>query len=148
MLFLLLVLACFAAESHAGVKKILTSVPRAIGRNYANMFNFKHPWLAAQQWAIVGAVLFDEKTTQDRFNRCSRCVEANPFAPYYNGRTGTRGAVLDSLALITFETTMTNYTAELTRNDPSRGWRNAYSIIPVTYIGVHSWAGWSNKNNR
>jgi hypothetical protein len=48
------------AQAPAGHSKmrILTAIPRAVGRNYGNMFTFKHPWVAVQQWSQVATTAF------------------------------------------------------------------------------------------
>ena len=65
--------AFFRRSPHAGpkhIRYIVTAAPRALGRTVENMVTFKDPGLAVTQWVLMGAVLFDAKTSLDLTRRC------------------------------------------------------------------------------
>jgi hypothetical protein len=137
---LAIVLLCAAPAGAA--PRWLTAVPRAVGRTYGNMVTFRHPALALEQWASIGAVAFDEKTTVDVFSRCLTCAESSLF--YQGRRYGTGIALAGTVLFGTFYATGEQYGSELLRDDPSRIWRalpNAQVAVP---LAIHIPAGIDN----
>lgn len=142
VLFVLFVLL-FAIPVHAAPKvvRVLTYLPREVGHSYVNMFTFKHPVLALEQWASVGALVFDEKTTMDAFARCSHCAEAGFFN---HGRRYGIGQTAANVALAgTLYVTAEQYTTDAER-DNGRVWRNIPNILFVAPVTFHVMAGVSN----
>lgn len=144
LFLLLLILLALPAQA---APKWLTAVPRAVGRSYGNMFTFKHPWVAAQQWMTVGAMLFDEKTTWDAMHRCAGCVEANPTSLYYHRQATGPLMFADALLLSGIETTLTKYGSEVNGDDTTKYhavWSNLYSLLPAEDVAIHVYAGTHN----
>ena len=129
--------------SHLG---FVTAVPRAVGRTYANMFTFKHPWVAIQQWAQVGAMLFDWQTTYDLTRRCPTCVETGRLSLFHNDAKPPVGRMIANAIMVAgFEPTHTQVLSEgFARNFSSPILRNAYSLTPIVNIIVHVRAGQHN----
>jgi hypothetical protein len=128
--------------SHAA-PRWLTAAPRLVGRTYGNMFTFKRPYLAAEQWAVLGASIFDEKTTVDVFSRCPGCTESTLLHPG-GGRYGTKTAILNVALKSTFYNSLEQYGDELLRNDPNKFWSHinyAVAAVPLSLFiqgGVHN----------
>lgn len=141
---LLAVLMLIPASTMAGPKRILTAVPRAVGRSYANMVTFRRPYLAAEQWAVLGAVIFDQKTTLDQFHHCPTCVETNPLSPAHNRQYGLGGAILFTAVAFTHYTTTMGYGDELLRGDKSEFWSHINYALAPAFIAIHATAGASN----
>lgn len=139
---ILLVLLLAGAIPAQAAPRWLTAVPRSVGRTYGNMFTFKHPVLALEQWASVGAVAFDERTTTDLFHRCPTCVESGLI--YHNGRYNGGIAILGTIAAGTFYSTLEQYGDELIRDDPNKFWRNANNFQVATPLAIHIQAGVHN----
>lgn len=162
-LFLLLV-----AIPAQAAPRWLTATPRAVGRSAANMVTFKHPWVAAQQWLQVGALIFDEKSTYDAMRRCPFCVESNPATLYHGPRASAQRVVADTFMMWGIETTFTKYLSEIpddrdtnchTTETPlariqtceegvekNKFWRNLYSAFPAETIALHAWGGHHNMS--
>lgn len=131
LVFLLLLISPLSTEA---TPKWLTAIPRAVGRTYGNMFTFKHPVLALEQWATIGALAFDGKTTLDVFARCHSCTETFPIE--HNQRYGVGTVVLNVALAGTLYTTSEQYGDELLRNDPNYVWRNINNslfLVPTVY---------------
>lgn len=142
-----LFLMAMMAGSASAAPKWLTAVPRSIGRGYGNMVTFKHPGLALEQWATLGAVIFDQKTTLDAFHRNPRATEDTSYSLFHHGRYGVSQSLLNVALAQTFYVSTEQYAYELLKDDPNKHWRAmrfADSIIPIT---VHLDAAISNMSH-
>ncbi len=86
VLLLFFLMMPLAAE--AQVRRVLTAYPRAVARTAWNMLTFKSKQAAIEQWVVLGAVLYDIRSTDQRLRACARCTEATSW--FYGVRPGTR----------------------------------------------------------
>jgi hypothetical protein len=102
-----------AVAVHAGpkhIRYIATAAPRAVGRTVENMVTFKDRGLALNQWILMGAVLFDAKTSLDLTRRCPEPCEnygsvwgAHPSAARVYGMLGLTGIYYSTLNQVAWE---------------------------------------------
>jgi len=74
---LAVLLALSALPARADVKRVLMSVPKAIGRTALNMVTFRNRESAILQWTAVAAAIADAETTRRSMGRNG--VEHNPL---------------------------------------------------------------------
>jgi hypothetical protein len=110
MAALFLLLAVTAHASPKNITRILTAAPRAVGRTVENMVTFKDRGLALNQWILMGAVLFDAKTSLDLTRRCPEPCEnygsvwgAHPSAARVYGMLGLTGIYYSTLNQVAWE---------------------------------------------
>jgi len=110
MAALFLFLAQTAHASPKNITRIVTAAPRAVGRTAENMVTFKDHGLALNQWILMGAVLFDAKTSLDLTRRCPEPCEnygsvwgAHPSAARVYGLLGLTGIYYSTLNQVAWE---------------------------------------------
>jgi hypothetical protein len=70
---------CIGSNAQAGPKRVLTAIPRAVGRTAENMVTFRDRQLAIHQWILVAAVLANSGSEINLYHRCSNCHELDSF---------------------------------------------------------------------
>jgi hypothetical protein len=88
------------------------------------MVTFRDRFAAIEQWAQVGMILFDARTTQDALARCSGCYEANPLFSRHPGALRLYG---EGTFLAFQEMVFTQYTHEEIDGISSPAW----NLVPV-----------------
>lgn len=146
ILKLTIIFFLFCAPSMAA-PRWLTAVPRAIGRGYGNMVTFKHPGLALEQWATLGVVILDQKTTVDAFARCQTCAEGTILSPWYGKRYGVGTAILQVGLTQTIYSSTEQYSYELLKDDPNPYWRSLRFAEASIPLAVHIHAALSNMQS-
>jgi hypothetical protein len=64
-----------AAPKH----RILTAIPRGMGRSLKNMATFHDKEAAVEEWLAFGATMADAGSTVGVLDRCPGCQEINPL---------------------------------------------------------------------
>jgi hypothetical protein len=140
-----LLLLALVPSAHAGPKRVLTAIPRAVGRSNKNMLTFHRKWVALEQWGQVAAILFDEASTQYALHKRPTLVETNPLA--IGGRHPSIGmTVLDAIILSEGEPAFTNYVSEVASRETDKTFRNIWHAYPVATDLTHTFAGLHNMS--
>jgi hypothetical protein len=126
------------AKQHSKLWRYSTAVPRAYGRTVQNMFTFKRPWIAVQEWLVVGAGFADGASTHRVLVGCAGCRELNPLL---GRRPGNRALWTQLGPLVIGEAAMVQYTGEI-QDD----WWYMSTIVTASHVGLHTWAAVHNYN--
>lgn len=141
---ILLMLFLFSAFSSQAAPRWLTAAPRTIGRAYGNMLTFKNKPLAVEQWATLGVMIFDDKTTLDVFHRCYNCVESTWYHINHGRQYGIGVAAIDVAIGTTEYVSIEQYGQEIMKNKPNKYWRAlGYTVVSIP-LKVHLQAGINN----
>lgn len=143
LLFLVVAFAGDAAASpHPKFKRIVTALPRAWGRTARNMFTFRDPLAAVQQWGQIAAVMMDARSTDVGINQCRCMVELNPFL----GKHPSSARIYIEMNFFALnEVATTQFFHE--QLDPGRKREQALTFIPLAESGaLHGWAASHNWN--